>query len=111
MELDELETWQQQQRDKAQRAKRRAADATREPGHLRAWYARQDWPRPDAATFNQLKRAMRGSCHAGCCRMASYLNRADRRQSRHQTRMALATGYAAYRRKSSRVSEAGYKGT
>jgi len=111
MNEEEFEEWDYVLHQKGRRARRRELDAALEPGHLRAWYDKQGWPRPDTSTFRQLQRAYRHSCHAGCCAWASYVKRADRRQDRHQVRMSLLKGYRAHRRKVGWMSEAGYKGT
>lgn len=105
-----MEDWELREVERIKRIKRRQHDALLDNGHLRAHYAHQNWPHPDAQTYNQLIRAYRHSCHAGCCRWSYYVKRADRRQDRHQVRMMLAKHWSAERRRINYFSEASYKG-
>jgi hypothetical protein len=75
---------------KAKRSRRRELEASREPGHLRKWFAAQDNPsisdEQGNDVFRQLLRSHRHSCHAACCAIERYVKRYDRRKDRHEAK-------------------------
>lgn len=96
---------------KARRARRRE-HANFDPRRLHAFYDAQGWPEPSTLDmFRQVIKAYRHSCHAGCCTWPRYVKRMDRRQDRHQAKMALAKRCDNLRRKTNYASEADWKGT
>jgi hypothetical protein len=79
-------------RDKARRARRRMFEATREPGHLRAWFQKQGNPGPGdelgTVTFRQLMRSYKHGCHAACCVIDAYEKRHRNRVQRREIKIA-----------------------
>ncbi len=80
-------------RDKERRSRRRAFEATREPGRLRVWFQEQGNPgladELSTVTFRQLMRSYKHSCHAAGCVIDAYEKRRRNRVQRREIKMEL----------------------
>jgi hypothetical protein len=78
-EPDEIEPFIRLGKAKSRRQRRRELESQREPGHLKAWFERQDWrfqlETRSVPLFKQVIRSMRHSCHSWCCRIDQYEKR------------------------------------
>lgn len=93
--LDEMETLKHEVQRKAKRSRRREMESRLEPGHLRFWYAKQDYADvflygvSGLGLYKQVIRSMRHSCHSMCCVSETAIKHERKRRERYRSRLEL----------------------